>query len=285
MTAAEVAQATTAVSSDGKELSVPNVAATTKMSQGYAGEVGGFRLAEEPAELGLTPPALQIESIRGKDDRYRITNTTTFPSRAIVQITRNGGAHCSGWMINANTVATAGHCVHSGNAGSWYTGLRAYPGRNGSSAPYGSCTVRTSYSVLGWTNSGDERFDYGALKLNCTVGNSTGWFGYWWQSASLNGTTAIVQGYPGDKPFGQQWRGDKYTRYVATTTSNQVFYPNDTAGGMSGSPVFQYRSGCGYCSMAVHAYGLHGSWPHSSYNHGTRITQSVFNNYQAWKSA
>ncbi len=45
------------------------------------------------------------------------------------------------------------------------------------------------------------------------------------------------------------------------------------------------RSGCGACAMAVHAYGTYGSPPFSTNNHGTRITQDVFNNLTAWKNA
>jgi glutamyl endopeptidase len=68
--------------------------------------------------------------------------------------------------------------VAGDTGGTWYSGLAVWPGRDGSSAPYGSCTVRTLYSVTGWTSSRGEQYDYGALKLNCTVGNTIGWFGY-----------------------------------------------------------------------------------------------------------
>jgi glutamyl endopeptidase len=145
--------------------------------------------------------------------------------------------------------------------------------------------------VVGWTVSGLEDYDYGAIKLDCAVGYATGWFGYWWQSASLAGTSTLINGYPGDKPFGQQWRGDDVARTVAVSQTNQIFYSNDTIGGMSGSAIYQWRpfwsSYCvGYCSMGIHAYGFpHGVFPHNFYNHGTRITQVRFNNLQAWRFA
>jgi len=244
------------------------------------------------APSGASSTAIGIESIYGPDDRVRVSPATSFPASAVVQITRNGAAHCTGWLYGPDIVATAGHCVHSGGSGgSWYTGLTVWPGRDGSSTPYGSCTVRQSHSVSGWTNDGNEEYDYGALKLNCTIGNSTGWFGYWWQSASLAGTSTLINGYPGDKPFGQQWRGDSVSRTVAVSQTNQIFYTNDTIGGMSGSAVYQNRASgssfcVGYCSMAIHAYGFpHGGDPHNAYNHATRITEARFNNMQAWKAA
>ena len=78
---------------------------------------------------------------------------------------------------------------------------------------------------------GDERYDYGAIKLNCTVGNMVGWYGI--TTANPKNKPSIIQGYPGDKPLEQWFSADK----VRATTSRQVFYNNDTIGGMSGSPV------------------------------------------------
>jgi glutamyl endopeptidase len=225
-------------------------------------------------------PGLGPESIVGPDNRYLVTATTTFPHSAVVQITRNGAAHCTGWLYGPDIVATAGHCVNAGAGGAWYTGLAVWPGRNGASTPYGSCLPTTLYSVVGWTVNGDERYDYGAMKLNCTIGNSTGWFGYFWQAASLNGNPSRICGYPGDKP-NEQWCSDDQ---IHVSETEQLFYHNDTIGGHSGSPVYLDLAGCGVCSMAIHAYGFpHGGWPHNSYNHGTRITQPKFNNLWTWK--
>jgi glutamyl endopeptidase len=281
----------TPTASDGSRVSVNTLS-------GLRGE-SGFAGTGEAVDLKATAPDgapgrdIGTESIFGPDNRVRVNPTTSFPARAVVMITRNGAAHCTGWLYGPDIVATAGHCVHSGGAGgTWYTGqLTIWPGRNGASAPYGSCTARRLYSVAGWTSSGNEAFDYGAIKLNCNIGNRTGWFGYWWQAASLAGTSTLVNGYPGEKPFGQQWRGDSVARTVAVSQANQIFYSNDTTGGMSGSPVYQNRRAgsafcAGYCSMAIHAYGFpHNSFPHNTYNHATRINQSRFTNLQAWKAA
>ena len=201
----------------GLEIAVPNIASTSSYSRGHAG-TGQVLSPGSRVPAGAVPDTVRTHSIYGTDNRVRITPTTTFPARAVVQITRNGGAHCTGWLISADTVATAGHCLHTGgNGGSWYTGLVVWPGRNGSYAPYGSCTTRYASSVSGWVRNNDETYDYGTIKLNCRVGNTTGWFGFWSQSAGLAGQVAIVQGYPGEKAFGQQWRGDNVTRRVAVS--------------------------------------------------------------------
>jgi len=282
----------TPVASDGSQTHVlaANGRATAGGESGYEG-TGKALTPDLTAPLGPSAP-VGIESLFGPDNRIRINPTTSFPASAVVFITRNGAGHCTGWLFGPDIVATAGHCVHTGGSGgTWYTGLAVWPGRNGASAPFGSCAPRLLHSVTGWTVNGDETFDYGAIKLNCTIGNTTGWFGYWWQSATLAGFSTLINGYPGDKPFGQQWRGDSVARTVAVSQTSQIFYTNDTAGGMSGSAVYQFRASgsafcTGQCSMAIHAYGFpHGAYPHNTYNHATRITEARFNNLQSWKNA
>jgi glutamyl endopeptidase len=289
------------IASDGtvfEPLPAAEAAALPPAEPGFRGTGRlGDALAEYPAgkdspaevmgllSLPLATGKIGIESIIGTDTRVRITPTTSYPARAVVLITMTGG-RCTGWLYGPDIVATAGHCVHSGGpGGKWSTSVRVYPGRNGTSSPFGSCTARTLYSVAGWVNSSYEQYDYGAIKLNCTIGNTVGWFGYWWQSASLTGLPVLISGYPGDKPL-TQWRSKDLIR---VTQTRQVFYRNDTVGGMSGSPVYNnWASGspcAGHCAMAIHAYGLHGASPHSTSNHGTRIVQAVFNNLLAWKNA
>jgi glutamyl endopeptidase len=244
--------------------------------------------ANEVWELWSLPPAtapIGIETIIPPDTRTQVTNTTTFPERAVALITFDGG-RCTGWLYGRDVVATAGHCVHEGGSGgNWHTNVRVYPGRNGSSSPYGSCSAKSLHSVTGWTQNRDERYDYGVVKLNCLIGNTTGWFGFWWQGATLNGSSTIISGYPGDKPL-EHWRS---TDQVRATEAEQAFYQNDTVGGMSGSPVFANRPPgspfcAGYCVMGIHAYGLHGAAPHSNNNHGTRFTEVKVNNLIAWRN-
>ena len=252
----------------------------------------GAEKLEEPAEDGVNLfdfSALKVlrgGSIIGADNRTRVHPTTTYPARAVVLITYDGG-RCSGWLYGNNIVATAGHCVNSGGSdgsgGNWRTNIRVYPGRDGNSfAPFGSCGAKRLFSVDGWINQSDERYDYGAIKLDCTVGDTTGWFGYHSQPAGLKNMSTTLPGYPGDKPL-TQWQS---TGQVDVTRANQIFYMNDAIAGQSGGPVYFNRAFCGGpCAMAIHAYGLHGSPPHSEFNHGTRITEEVFDNLYAWKKA
>ncbi|GAB2986599.1 trypsin-like serine peptidase [Saccharothrix stipae] len=225
-----------------------------------------------------------VQSIIGADNRTRVNPTTSFPASATVLITRtvNGveSQHCTGWMFGASLVLTAGHCVYNQSSG-WYTGqLKFYPGANGTTYPYGSCTAATLRSNTGWTTDGNPDADYGGASLNCTVGNTTGWYGAYWTTASLIGTSTTIQGYPGDKAR-QQWI---HSDQVRASNSLRLYYDNDTVGGNSGSSVHTVRasgsSGCaGRCSLAFHAYGV-GSNGHNS---GPRITESRFNLVIGWR--
>jgi glutamyl endopeptidase len=219
---------------------------------------------------------VSTESVIGTDERTRVTTTTTYPYRAIAHIESDIGG-CTGWMIDADTVATAGHCIYDPGSGRWASWAKVYPGRNGSTAPYGYANAVNFFSVTGWTQNGDTNYDYGAIKLDKPIGDSTGWFGLRVVSGSLNGMAQNISGYPGDKTYGTQWEDADQVR---ETYTYKVHYANDTYGGQSGSPVYN-SSSCGTCSIAIHTNGVYGGNP---YNRGTRITQEVFNNLNTWKN-
>jgi glutamyl endopeptidase len=230
------------------------------------------------------------------DRRVQVTTTTTYPARATVWITfnksaTNTGWSCTGFMIAPNVVATAGHCVNFGTSGGTgffqKSSFRIYPGRNGSSSPYlcpGGTVARAEqlWTNATWNSTGAETNDYGAITLSCSIGNTTGYFG-WTTSGHTVGSEVDTQGYPGDKPSGTQWDADNCATTatgtvqctLAAVSSSQLFYKNDTAGGQSGSPLFRVTSSGCTCAIGIHAYGLHGSGSHLSNNHGTRVNSTL----------
>jgi glutamyl endopeptidase len=244
--------------------------------------VAPAQLARELALQGMTGREGAAESIIGADNRVLVNPTTVYPYRAVVLITFSAG-RCTGWLINANTVVTAGHCVAPGNR-TWYpTGTyRIYAGRNGGSSPYGFCTARWLATNTTWYTTGADDYDYGAIKLNCTVGNTVGWFGFFWTTGNtLLDFVSFNSGYPGDKPL-TQWRT---TDWIKVSQIRRLFYQNDTVGGNSGSPIYTWWRTCFPCAAAIHAYGVYNGPPFSTHNHGTRITQQVFNLLISWRNA
>lgn len=274
------------VSSDGSTVAAVKGFAGT-MVRGSAGALARGAVAPDAGAVAAPTDAAGVgpNSIIGPDNRYQVS-PGAFPGTATVLITW-GSSRCSGWVAGHNghstTIVTAGHCVYTPGSG-WHSGIYVYPGYNATGL---GCAASTLYTVNGWV-LGNEEYDYGAIKVYCTYSGQplaywTGWYGYLWTAGSLVGNFVRTQGYPGDKPVNTQWASDGY---LYAETVRQLFYDNDTVGGQSGSPVyFPNYSTCGHCAVAIHAYGLHGSWPHSSYNHGTRITQEVFNNIQSWVAA
>lgn len=239
---------------------------------------------EDIGVASFGPPPPLAETVHGRDDRIKITNTSIYPWRAIASllITAKDGSRYigTGWFIGPHTVMTAGHCVFIRNSGvpardGWVRYIDVMPGRNGSSLPYGSVRSSSFCSVTGWTIDGNENFDYGVIKLPNNLGNATGWFGFGvYSDADLKSCVGNIAGYPGDKPSGTMWYD---AHQIANVNSRKVYYDIDTYGGQSGSAVFRIKNGGRY-GIAIHCYGG------TTTNSGTRIVRDVYNNMVAWKA-
>lgn len=274
--------ANAALVEDGQEVeTIASVAAEMfELAEVVVPDLTGLRPIGEASYGVSTGP----ETVHGPDNRIQITNTSTYPWRvhASLLITARDGSRWigTGWFIGPHTLATAGHVVYIKNSGvpgrdGWVQSIQVMPGRNGNTLPYGSVTTSNLRTVTGWTSSGDQNYDYGAIILPADLGAQTGWLGFGtYPDGVLISSTVNISGYPGDKPVGTQWY---HWNKVASVDPRKVYYDIDTIGGQSGSAVYRIIDGARY-GIAVHAYGGQVT------NSGTRITKPVFDNFVAWKA-
>lgn len=251
-----------------------------RVSTAFAGRATGPGITTERtspfADIPLAPEVLQ-ESVIGPDGRTQVQDTTVYPNAAIGHLEIIQGTsllYCTGWLIDRNTILTAGHCAYDGGTNNPIETAHFIPGRNAGVWPYDAASVIGMYAPYGWRIQGKPTHDWAVMQLNWDIGLETGWFGFYRLTGTnrFAGVRARVQGYPADKYLGTQWQ---MAGTVHHSTDREVFYPMDTAGGQSGAPVYKLnRPGCyGPCGFAIHAYGASGNPPNNS---GTRITRSIF---------
>lgn len=241
---------------------------------------GGEGAAEVGEEMNpiIAEAISTIEVIIGSDDRKRVLNTVGEPWRRIclLRITFPNGQvfRGTGFFIGARTLVTAGHCVYLHSQGGWARKIEVSPGANGTARPYGSAVSTTFRSVRGWVEGKKPESDYGCIVLPAGSfgGRALGKFGF----ASFDGPqllarTAVLTGYPGDKPM-ELW-GMK--RRIKTVTARTLIYDIDTVGGQSGAPVHFKQNGKRYV-VGIHNYG------NAAGNSATRVTPAVYQRMKNW---
>jgi V8-like Glu-specific endopeptidase len=233
--------------------------------------------------IGLAP-TISKEDVIGTDDRSYIGSTTSYPWRTVckIYITAADNTHWigSGMIIDDYHVLTAGHCAYLHDHGGWASSLEIVPGKDGSDWPYHHAYATYMRSYTGWTSSESNDHDWAMLTLDRNVGSYTGWMGRMTagSSSSIYTDGANIAGYPGDLDGGENMYFD-YDSGDGADSYNH-YYWMDTAGGMSGGPVWRYESGSRYI-LTVHAYGRGGT----DSNFGTRLNQDKFDRIYTWVGA
>jgi glutamyl endopeptidase len=271
--------------SDGGSGHVATVSSDGSRATRHGGTGGSFSPGYE-GTLGSRESATDETVIGSTDSRQQTANTSAYPMRAIGRVTVTFGtgslarrSACTAWLIGPDTAVTSGHCVYNGDLigrGSWGRNVTFTPGQRDatSTPPFGSCGAKKLHSIADWTEDFDDDYDYGAIKLNCSIGNTVGSFGFFWTDNDIDDLPTTIRGYPGDMPSGTQWVSHDRVR---DSSSTYVYYANDTEGGMSGSPVYYNRKGC-KCSMAIHK----GNWDDDE-NLGILINEDVYSKLVYWK--
>ncbi|MCW1248615.1 trypsin-like serine protease [Acaricomes phytoseiuli] len=208
-----------------------------------------------------TGSALTGRAVIGPDDREQVQDTTAPAYRRIGQINFKQGSGsyiCTGWLISARSVVTAGHCLDGR-----VSDITFSPARNGGSNPYG--TYRATEIWVDGRGVNASGGDWGLITLDQPVGDTVGWYGLAPRQVNeFVGNDATVVGYPGDKPRGTMWQG---TDAVTGANARIFSYRTDTYGGQSGPAVTIANPNT---SNGIHI------WGGSSSNSATRITGELF---------
>ncbi|TWT44090.1 Glutamyl endopeptidase precursor [Phycisphaerae bacterium RAS1] len=206
----------------------------------------------EPAEGDSMENTLSAPTI--------VTTETTFPYSTVVALFNSAG-QCSGTLIDAKHVLTAGHCVEAGGGGAAYTNFYVVPAWEGlydssgnPTGSFGGANAVRAWVASGWTAGADFDDDLAILELDRPVGALTGWLGYGASSSPsfFTGNTFYGRGYPGSGGF----PGDQmYTRsgpFDSTDYTFPAWFGNEVRSnsrgyfGESGSGEYTLVSGSRY---------------------------------------
>ena len=220
----------------------------------------------------------------GSDQRRQIGGTLIrrAPYRRVSHVEGTSGG-CTGFLISANTLVTAAHCLfHYGNR-SWKTITAITPARDGGTAPYGRCGVKVLDGRLqmaittGYYLHELKGADFGVIKLDCDVGSRTGWFGLIRNpDGGLLNARSITEGYPSDKPYGTMWRSIDQVQRMST---NLMFTQNDAYYSQSGSPF--HRGSHATCKFCVMGILTRADIP--PYTYGPRMTRTTIRTLNRWR--
>jgi len=247
-----------------------------------------------PGNIGTNDTILRLagdnghrkEKVIGHDTREIITDTATMPFKAIGEIdySRFSEGGCTGSIIGASSVLTAGHCVYNQKDQRWQSPYSFSPGRYRSNdqtiEPFGVWLVDYTTTYLKYTQTGDVEYDLAIMTMKSNANGKVGdYMGQFWIGVSqcaFPGDSGI-SGYPGDKSDGTLWKSQPCDRWYHDCRSKSVFHQCDTYGGFSGAPIYTKTNVV--IGVHTHAYG-----PQIKWNGGVAFDNVHVNSLKSWMS-
>ena len=258
-------------------------------------EAGGAALAAPPARPVAASPepvplAPRPASVIGTDDRVWVSDTSVFPWAAIAQLTivhATGAARATGVMIGPQHMLTAGHAVldnaYGGDGAA--VSIRAAFGLGGDTALGVTAEMAAARALPGWVSGRETGADLALVTLDRSIGTVTGWFETFTIAMEdfFAGVNVNIAGYPADLFGGEALVLS--TGPVAQSSGDRLLYGGtlDTAGGMSGAPIWQYFSATGQRQLVgIHTTGVSDPSAPGALNGGTRLTAERLALIEEW---
>jgi glutamyl endopeptidase len=247
-------------------------------TEGVDWSYGTPELPESPA-TPATEPEVSNRSIVGDDTRTQVIGTPVGRNAKIGYIEQSNAtgpplAWCTGAMVSANYMLTAGHCVHQSAWGGWAPYITVFVSYNNSGAGI-RCAATEKWAGADWVSNEEPNADWGLLKLSCKAGATYGYFGLALndEPSYYNGKTVRVIGYPEDKPQFSMWSA---TGVISSSTSTTLGHQVDTRPGQSGGPMLLTDTAI----AGIHTQGYPNLyWLY--YNFGVRMTGPLKNTLDA----
>ncbi len=199
---------------------------------------------------------------------------------------------CSGTMVDAEVVLTAGHCVYDDETNAWADAAWVYPGWDGAGAPdrtvehYGAGIAAGMHSITGWTRREDLNYDIGQITLTRAVGMLTGWFG----TATGGECAAIVRSAYHNASYPAQSCGS------GLHTGRDMYYWNgrfdscpgnllqiDNSGSGCLSVLWGGMSGSGAYLVDGESHYVHAVVSHSDQIDGVDVAGNYAKLYRGWR--
>ena len=196
-------------------------------------------MLEEKSGEPFAPDTVE-KGIFGADGRITVSSPSTYPFSAIAFMEVKGKCghnwEGSGFMVDKDMLITAAHCIVCPDCGQFAKTADFYFGYKNAKNYYYKYTgnwwawAGNTFKNKEYTTAGD----YAAIKLYKNVGDTTGWFGTWWNipETSVKNHFFYAAGYR-DKKL-------KYDLGTAEMTGDHEFlsFQMDTVPGNSGGPIF-----------------------------------------------